>query len=203
MSGKTYKIYINQAALIITEEIPEALADYQFVDSQSFEFADFYKRAVADARPVTYILQTANSKRFFKSMRSSVVFIKAAGGVVRNEEDSYLFIFRKGKWDLPKGKLDDNEKPKKAAVREVEEECGIKVARLGQKLCNTYHAYQERGSTVLKKTSWYVMEATKDQKLVPQHEEDITEVSWVAADQFGLIMSNTFPLIKDVVKMLN
>ncbi|MCK7539615.1 MAG: NUDIX domain-containing protein [Marinilabiliales bacterium] len=53
----------------------------------------------------------------------------AAGGFVRNEKDEILFIFRRGHWDLPKGKLNHKkgiiEKKKDAAVREVMEETGI------------------------------------------------------------------------------
>jgi 8-oxo-dGTP pyrophosphatase MutT (NUDIX family) len=121
--------------------------------------------------------------------------------VVRCDENQFLFIFRNGKWDLPKGKLDLGEKTKKAAIREVEEECGIKVARLGDLLCKTWHVYEEKGRIVFKKTNWYTMKAER-QELVPQLEEGITEARWLASGDFDYIKQNTYPLIRDVISLL-
>ncbi len=129
--------------------------------------------------------------------------IKAAGGLVSNEENKYLFIFRKGKWDLPKGKLDKGESFRKAAVREVEEECGITVGSCGDKICKTYHIYEVYGTPVIKKTVWYWMRADNQPDLVPQLEESITDARWLAAGDFMLVMKNTFPLIRDVIKVVS
>ena len=100
---------------------------------------------------------------------------------------------------MPKGKVDDGEKKKDAAVREVEEECGIKVKKLGDKISKTYHIYVYKGDLVLKRTHWYHMTSTGNKKLVPQLEEDITEAIWIKPENFGKIMDNTFPLIKEVL----
>ncbi|MFM7727795.1 MAG: NUDIX hydrolase, partial [Flavobacteriales bacterium] len=96
----------------------------------------------------------------------------AAGGVVDDGEGCILVIRRRGKWDLPKGKLDYDETPEHAAVREVMEECGLKQVELGHPIGITFHTYTERGKNVLKKTHWYRMN-TSDRDLVPQAEEDI------------------------------
>ncbi len=125
--------------------------------------------------------------------------IKAAGGLVRNEEKRYLFIFRNGKWDLPKGKLDNGETAKVAAVREVEEECGIQINSLGEKICNTYHIYELNNERILKKTSWYQMLAFRQNKLIPQLEEGITDVRCLAPGEFMMIRQNTYPLIRDLL----
>lgn len=202
MSGKTYRIYINQAVLLISESIPASLPSHQNLDNQAFDLLTFYEQVKSDLKPMLYVMQATNAKRFFKQLKASTTFIKAAGGVVRNEENKYLFIFRKGKWDLPKGKLDEREKTKKAAIREVEEECGIRVNKLDDKLCNTYHVYQENGLVVLKKTSWYKMVAENQSRLTPQAEEDITEARWVAPADFDMVRSNTYPLIADVISLL-
>ena len=92
-----------------------------------------------------------------KTITKSVTLIKAAGGLVKNLNGEYLFIYRNDKWDLPKGKVEKNERVKEAAVREVEEECGIKVDKLGDKICKTYHVYINKGDVVLKKTHWFDM----------------------------------------------
>lgn len=128
--------------------------------------------------------------------------IKAAGGLVSNEENKYLFIFRKGKWDLPKGKLDKGETLRVAAVREVQEECGITIDSSGDKICNTYHIYEVEGQPVMKKTTWYWMRADKQPELVPQLEEDITDARWLAAGDFMLVRQNTYPLIRDVIRII-
>lgn len=125
--------------------------------------------------------------------------IKAAGGLVSNEEMHYLFIFRNGKWDLPKGKLDNGETFRLAAVREVEEECGIQINGLGRKICNTYHIYEMNKERVLKKTAWYRMKAVNQNNLVPQLEEGITDVRWLAPGDFMMVRQNTYPLIRDLL----
>lgn len=125
--------------------------------------------------------------------------IKAAGGLVRNEENHYLFIFRNGKWDLPKGKLDSGERTKDAAVREVEEECGIQISSIGNKICNTYHIYEMNKERILKKTSWYRMSAVNQNELTPQIEEGITDVRWLAGGDLMMIRQNTYPLIRDLL----
>ncbi len=125
--------------------------------------------------------------------------IKAAGGLVSNEEQHYLFIFRNGKWDLPKGKLDSGETAKIAAVREVEEECGIHIDSVGGKICNTYHIYEMNKERILKKTSWYRMKAVNQKVLIPQLEEGITDVRWLAPGDFMMIRQNTYPLIRDLL----
>jgi len=129
--------------------------------------------------------------------------IKAGGGLVSNEENRYLFIFRKGKWDLPKGKLDEDETFRSAAVREVEEECGIKIDSSGRRICNTYHIYEVDGSPVIKKTAWYRMRADHQEHLIPQLEEDITDARWLAPGDFDLVRQNTYPLIRDIIKSVD
>ncbi len=111
---------------------------------------------------------------------------------------SYLFIFRRGKWDLPKGKLDPGETIEEAAVREVQEECGIHHLQLGKKLCETFHIYYEKKKQYLKHSYWFAMQ-TEERKLAPQTEEDITDIRWIAKEDFALVKANTFPSILDVL----
>lgn len=88
---------------------------------------------------------------------------------------------------------------KSAAVREVAEECGIKVDYLGQKITTSYHVYQMKGDLVLKKTNWYEMGVNKVPKLKPQLDEDITKALWLPEDKFDKVRKNTYPLIADVL----
>src|SRR5690606_25043669 len=62
----------------------------------------------------------------WKKLSSAGKWIHAAGGVVFNSAGDLLMIHRLGRWDLPKGKCEHNESVNESAIREVQEECGIK-----------------------------------------------------------------------------
>src|SRR5690606_38216232 len=172
----------------------------QILESQNFEIDKFYHEIQSGKPAGTFALLTSNPGYLFKKIRKSLILIKAAGGLVENPEGKYLFIFRRGKWDLPKGKVDEGEKVRTAAVREVEEECGIRVDTVSGKICDTWHIYKQDGRLILKKTYWYKMELSSNQELIPQLEEDITEARWLGKDEFPLVRQNTFPLILDVIR---
>lgn len=128
------------------------------------------------------------------------VLVKAGGGLVINENKEILFMFRRGKWDLPKGKLDPGESLESCAQREVKEETGINHLELIRFLLVTQHEYEERGQVVLKETHWWLMKANGDQKLIPQTEEDITDLKWIGPSDFKIIYQNTYPGILEVVR---
>ena len=126
--------------------------------------------------------------------------IVAAGGLVINEEEKLLMIFRRGKWDLPKGKLDEDEKIEDCALREVKEETGLQNVKLLSPLTVTYHTYHEGTKFVLKESHWYLMAAKGKQKLIPQTEEDIFEIRWVNAANVNSYLPKSFPLIADIIE---
>ena len=138
----------------------------------------------------------ALKKAFFKKFQ----IVPAAGGLVTNENGQLLFIYRRGKWDLPKGKLDKRESPEKAGVREVEEETGLHDVALKNKITDTYHTYDESGHHILKETTWYLMHVAGEQKLVPQTEEQITAIEWADPKNLKKYLSNTYHAIEDVLK---
>ncbi|MFZ5553863.1 MAG: NUDIX hydrolase [Bacteroidota bacterium] len=129
-------------------------------------------------------------------------FIEAAGGVVENNEGKLLLIFRNGKWDLPKGKLESGEISEPASLREVEEECGIHGHIIEKKLIPTYHCYPLTGSWVFKTTWWYKMKYNGHETLVPQKEEGIEKAEWRAKNDLDDVFENTFESIKDVLKQV-
>jgi 8-oxo-dGTP pyrophosphatase MutT (NUDIX family) len=124
-------------------------------------------------------------------------FIKAGGGVVLNTHNSLLAIYRKGKWDLPKGKLDDGETIEECALREVEEETGVRNLKLGKLICSTYHLYTQNKS-IFKQTDWFEMK-TDSQELKPQVEEGIDEAIWVEKKQIDELFQQTYDSIKYVL----
>lgn len=131
------------------------------------------------------------------------VKIIAGGGIVENEEGKILFQYRRGKWDLPKGKLDEGETIEECAVREVEEETGLQNIQLGELIGVTRHEYKENGKEIEKETYWFAMKVSGDQKLTPQLEEDILELRWVALDEAEEYFENTFPNIVEILRKFN
>ncbi|MFD2288158.1 NUDIX domain-containing protein [Pedobacter petrophilus] len=197
--AQNYRIYINDNTLFISEVLPEQKEKIQQLEFQDFDLQTFYKK-LKNGSKKSYLFLTKNPEETFKKLKKNCEIIKAAGGLVESANGNYLFIFRNKKWDLPKGKLEFGEKMKETAVREVEEECGIKVLKREDKLCKTYHVYQNGSKMVIKKTNWYKMTVKGEPKLVPQKEEGIDEAVWLDKNHLLPVVKNTFPSIMDVMR---
>ncbi|UEG54142.1 NUDIX domain-containing protein [Mucilaginibacter daejeonensis] len=184
---------------MITQTTPANADKYEQLDQQSFDLKTLYNKVIGNNPRLYYYVLCDDAKAFLKKMMKSVTVIKAAGGLVKNDRGNFLFIFRNGKWDLPKGKLEKGEKSEEGAVREVEEECGISIGKCGKKIVKTYHVYTIKGEVVLKKTYWYKMKYKGNARLKPQIEEGITDVRWMDRSDINTVAGNTFPSIKDVL----
>jgi 8-oxo-dGTP pyrophosphatase MutT (NUDIX family) len=126
--------------------------------------------------------------------------VEAAGGIVRNQKKEILFIRRLGKWDLPKGKIEENESEQQAAIREVGEETGLKNLVPEGFLNKTFHIYTERnGKKILKTTYWFRMSAIGSEMLKPQTEEGISQVSW---KNFEAIQKEVLPSTFENIKLI-
>jgi 8-oxo-(d)GTP phosphatase len=125
--------------------------------------------------------------------------INAAGGLVHNELDAFLFIHRNNKWDLPKGKLDKLETPQLAAIREVKEETGLTRVELKNELTCTYHMYKIKDTWHLKRTWWYAMFASASQPLTPQASEGIYQVKWIPRENLPAITPHIYPSLKELL----
>ena len=135
----------------------------------------------------------AVKERFFAEFK----YIEAAGGVVCNDRDETLMIFCYRRWDLPKGHVDAGESDAECAVREIEEETGVKGAKIVRFLCNTLHAYNVYGSWELKRTAWFELKADHcDTK--PQAEEDILQAKWCTPEEVEENLRTTYPTIRNV-----
>ena len=129
-----------------------------------------------------------------------MIKIIAAGGIVENENKEILLIFRRGKWDLPKGKLDEGETIEECAVREVEEETGLRSIQQGELIEVTLHNYLEKGTEIEKETYWYAMKVEGEQNLVAQTEEDIEDIKWVKESELPVYLANTYNNIIDIIE---
>lgn len=148
------------------------------------------------------ILITGDSAQNWKSFCSIFKIVEAAGGFVQNEQGEWLFIFRNGMWDLPKGKLEKAEEIEDCAVREVSEECGIAPPEIRKALNTTYHTYNLNGTRILKPTYWYLMSSADKSELIPQTEEGISEVIWVDSSKAIELAKGSFGSIKQVIEQV-
>lgn len=137
---------------------------------------------------------------FWLKWKGQFLEIEAAGGLVLRPDDSFLGIYRIGKWDLPKGKAESGETPEITALREVEEECGVTGLSIVHPICKTYHVYPLRNQFVLKTTHWYLMDWSGGGTIVPQTEEGIEEIRWIDASERQSFCENTYRSVAEVVQ---
>ena len=128
----------------------------------------------------------------WESFCANYVLIEAAGGLVYNDKNQLLMIFRNGRWDLPKGKLEVGENIEECAIREVEEECEVSGLTITQQLQETYHTYEINEQKILKRTYWFEMKTNFKGDLMPQTEEGITKVVWVNHEDIAEKLENSY-----------
>lgn len=128
--------------------------------------------------------------------------ILAGGGLVLNDTGELLMIFRRGKWDLPKGKLDEGETIEDCALREVKEETGLKDVERGELFAVSYHTYFDTyiQEEVVKESHWFRMRAKGQQQLVPQTEEDIQQIEWVNRQRLEQHLLNSYDNVIEVIR---
>ncbi len=170
-----YKVFVNELPLILTNQpLNNGIGNVFTLDTDSIHYAitSLYKKRLQEA----FIYEPGND--ILEKFASKIPMVLAAGGLVKNKKGKVLFIFRQGKWDLPKGKLDKGESIEAAAIREVEEETGVQNIQVKRFLQTTYHIFRNNGQYRLKKVYWFEMFTDYKGKLIAQADEGITEVKW-------------------------
>lgn len=182
----------------LKEKFPNALfGRYTGKTKHLFTYIDMLEKS-KQAKVV--ILSYKSFERLKEDFKSLYVTVSASGGLVISQKQRALFIFKRGKWDLPKGKIDTGETKEAAAIREVEEETGISNVSLGEKLCTTRHTFKTKaGKRAIKKTYWYQMSAF-EQALTPQLEEDIEQVDWIDPNLMLTSEYNCYTNLKLVIQ---
>ncbi len=166
-------------------------------ESQLSSIPLFYENA-PQIKHLQIPVNDQNIEQSFKILCSPFRHINAGGGLVFNQKGEVLLINRKGLWDLPKGKQEPNEDIRDAALREVEEECGISGVELQELICITHHCYRHKGNFMLKHTYWYKMIYNHSQECTPQTEEEIKECVWVNPKHLTHYLNNTYLSILEV-----
>lgn len=205
--SQNYKIYHNSTPVFLTT--PEGVAALGFQPDKTTHVAPYigkkkvlrqYLDLLDKSRNLrAVVLYHPDLELLWADFQACFKVLEAAGGYVENAQGELLVFYRRGSWDMPKGKIDPGETPEQAAVREVQEETGLVNISLGSFLAHTYHTYDQKDQRILKKTWWFRMR-TPDTNLVPQTEEDIEEIHWVVPKAWLAGDVVVYPNIRDVIE---
>lgn len=200
-----YKVFFNDSVIMLDSEIKKSFKN-NIASDLSSESYDIINQIVAEIETnggsSEYRMCHPEINQIWNYFRKRFVEIPAAGGLVQNSNGSFLFIKRLGVWDLPKGKIEKKETPELAAIREVEEECGLSGLEILKQLESTFHIYRSPylnypDNLVLKETKWFLMKYSANEIPVPQLEEDIEEVRWFSVSEFDEVLLNTYSSLRD------
>ena len=189
-----YKVFVKDALLILTSDLSDTKnQDYFMLNGNAIQTAI---DALATKKLKLAYIYHPNHEEILKKFTKKIPLQVAAGGVITNKKGQVLFIFRNNKWDLPKGKLDKGESLKEAALREVEEETGVKGLKLENHLKTTYHIFKSSGTYKLKEVHWYAMKTSYDGKLKGQKSEGIAKVKWMGPKKIQKALENSYVNIR-------
>ena len=183
-----YKVFVNRLIINLTSD-KEFLNDSKTYLLSSISIKEIIKKLKIHDEVFLYY---PDKKKLLKEFKKKLVTIKATGGIVTNKKNQILFIYRKGKWDLPKGKMEKNESKKESALREVIEETGVKKLKIINFFSTTFHLIKVKREYFLKETHWYTMKTKYDGKLKPQKSEGIMSAKWKTFDEALEIKKKTF-----------
>ena len=199
------KIYFDDKPVFLCDELNEELTellhhpDAVFVDETSTQAINAFVHEIKKEQFHGGVMLDKDLEKLKKAFFNHFTTIEAAGGIVQNSDKEFLFIYRLGKWDLPKGKVEPGEDLEECAIREVEEETNTTNLTIKKKIGETYHAYDAFGKHFLKTSHWYYMVCPSEQKSAPQTEENITAIKWAHAKEIRELMENTYPSIKNIL----
>jgi ADP-ribose pyrophosphatase YjhB (NUDIX family) len=199
---RKYEVFIEGLPLVLSDG-SAAPVDGRSLDAVHVHDAEELAEVLARMRSGT--LRTGvhafgpGADRLWQMLQAVHVPVSAAGGAVVDEMGRLLAIRRLGKWDLPKGKVDKGEGIAEAALREVNEECGLRQLQIIAPLPTTWHTYERKGRQHLKRTDWFLMRGAAQEALAPQSEEDITEARWMTPAEVAVMKTETYPSLLPVI----
>ena len=189
-----YKVFVNDKPLFLTNQIFKE-TDFQFFLLETVDIKQVIVKIFQNKIQKAYLYHP-DEKEILKMLKTKLPVQKAGGGLVYNKKNEVLFIFRNGKWDLPKGGIEKNETIEQTSIREVCEETGAKDLVISDKLQKTYHIFKRNGRYKLKITHWFEMRTAFDGDLVAQIDEGIEKVAWLNAEQIKEALKNSYENIK-------
>jgi 8-oxo-(d)GTP phosphatase len=189
-----YKVFVNESPMILTNKLAESEESTYFpLNEEAIQKAI---SALSKKKLDKAYIYHPNHEEILNKFTKTIPRVVAAGGVVTNPLGKVLFIYRNDKWDLPKGKVDKGETIEAAAIREVEEETGVKGLEIENFLRTTYHIFKRNGQYKLKEVHWFAMKTSYKGPLLGQLEEGIVKVKWKGPDKIKKALQNSFTNIK-------
>ncbi|PJE39811.1 MAG: NUDIX hydrolase [Flavobacterium sp.] len=189
-----YKVFVNDKPLFLTNEVAKE-TDFQLFLLESVDIEQVIIKMFQNKIQKAY-LYYPDEKAILKKVKEKIPVCKAGGGLVYNKAGDVLFIFRNGKWDLPKGGIEKGEEIEDTAIREVEEETGVTNLKITHKLQKTYHVFKRGGKYKLKVTHWYEMRTDFTGTPKPQANEGIEKVAWLNPEEIKEALKNSYENIK-------
>ncbi len=189
-----YKVFVNDKPLFLTNKVAKE-TDFQLFLLESVDIEQLIVK-MFNNKIKKACLYYPDEKEILKKVKEKIPVAKAGGGLVYNKKGEVLFIYRNGKWDLPKGGKEKGEDIELTAMREVEEETGVGKLKIKKKLQKTYHVFKRNGRYKLKITHWYEMTSTFSGELIPQANEGIEKVAWLNPEQVKEALKNSYENIK-------
>lgn len=200
-----YKVFFNDSTIQFEPESKRSSKN-NITQSAVLEDHELIKNLISTIHSggltKDFVILHDDPHTLWHTFKNQLVEIPAAGGLVMSNNQALLFIRRLGVWDLPKGKIEKRETAEEAAIREVEEECGVSGLKIIRPLDSTFHIYRSpylksSGNLVLKETKWFLMSCDDEQTLVPQVDENIEEARWFTREGLDEVRANTYSSIRD------
>ncbi|WP_191857983.1 NUDIX hydrolase [Hanstruepera ponticola] len=192
-----YKVFVNDKPIILTTEV-EKESGFKNYLLKSVNISKVIKELNRSSIKEVRLIHDDKDK-LLKKFLKKLPNVVAGGGKVYNNKEEILFIFRNGKWDLPKGKVDGKETIEETAIREVEEETKVRDLKIVKPLETTYHIFKRNGKYKIKITHWFEMTTTYTGKLEPEENEGITEVAWLNQSEINKALKNSYANIKSLI----
>jgi 8-oxo-dGTP pyrophosphatase MutT (NUDIX family) len=195
-----YKVFFNDSFLQVTSTPPSDEHVKVIPYRANTVIDEWILASQQHNKPNRWAIVTSHPHETWINLTKQFSMVEAAGGLVRNGAGKYLFIYRRKRWDLPKGKLDASETPEQTAIREVEEETGLTPLKVNKFLTHTYHIYLLKDRFTLKRTHWFLMEYLGNKPPVPQTIEDIERAEWMTLEEFHQVKEPIFGTVEEVIR---
>jgi ADP-ribose pyrophosphatase YjhB (NUDIX family) len=189
-----YKVFVNDKPLFLTNQVQKE-TDFKLFLLESVDIKKLIIKIFQNKIQKAFLYHP-DEKLIMKTLRAKLPVEKAGGGLVYNTKGDVLFIFRNGKWDLPKGGVEKDESMENAAMREVEEETGVSGLKITEKLQKTYHVFKRNGVFKLKITYWFKMQTNFTGATCPQEKEGISKAVWIKPSDIEATLGNSYENIK-------
>lgn len=198
-----YKVFINDSPLFINT--PDAVkvqsdSELYLIDDGEIAPEKLWERSLRHPAQTLVWNPGLSGPEAWRVFSAQFKYISAAGGVLLRDDGQFLGIYRLNRWDLPKGKVEDGETLPYAAVREVEEECGVSGVKINRPIGDTWHIYPLKTGFALKQTHWFEMVWSGAGELKPQLDEGIVALQWFAAEEIPVFCEKTYASVADLLK---